>query len=147
MEPRSSLSTILLLTVDLSQLQTPKYPAPQPNLSGPNSLGRRSTQHRLSVNYLAPRKEAPAHQASWQNTTIELNANQAPLGRARRRWLATPQALLSTAEGFPYPLVDYSKPLVNKSPLRPLGWSKLLASHPDKVFRHTFVDSSTIVLV
>ena len=51
-----------------------------------------------------------------------------------------PQAPLSVAEGSPFPLVDYPKVLVNKPPLKPSGWSQLLALHPDKTFRHTLVD-------
>lgn len=51
-----------------------------------------------------------------------------------------PQALSSIAESFPYPLVDYTKPLVDPCPLKPTGWSNLLAHHPDHTYRHTLLD-------
>ncbi len=69
--------------------------------------------------YMAPtwpstRSQANAQPVPWQNSAVDLSANQARLGWAWRWWLAIPQAPLSVADGFPFPLVDYPKVLVNK---------------------------------
>lgn len=51
-----------------------------------------------------------------------------------------PASLSSIAESFPYPLVDYTKPLADSGPLIAVGWEKALKDHPDKLYRAVILD-------
>lgn len=51
-----------------------------------------------------------------------------------------PSSLSSIAKSFPYPLVDYTAPLVKPGPLIAAGWETALKDHPDKQYRAVILD-------
>ena len=51
-----------------------------------------------------------------------------------------PSFLSSIAESFPFPLVDYTRPLANLGPLLAEGWKDALIDHPDRLYVSVILD-------
>lgn len=51
-----------------------------------------------------------------------------------------PTSLLSIAELFPFPLVDYTAPLAKPGLLIAAGWKVALQNHPNKQYTATLLD-------